>query len=140
MLFCLPAECQKSDLKFRKPDETSAVLVSRATESSWIAPNPVTNREYITCLVWLYTVYKDYPEVFYKAFPGIETINAVQNYGMDQQDALKKLISQSGIASDYVFNPAYIDSPVTGLIRSQCMNFLAWMTDRYNERALIRNR
>jgi hypothetical protein len=127
--------------KYRKPTETSGFLLSGPAGNSCLSVNPVTNREYITYLCWLYNVYRDYPEMFLKAFPGIgkSDLTSITGDQFDLPGDFLKLISSSDLNMKYIFNPSYIDYPVMGLSWSQCMNYLAWITDRYNERALIRN-
>jgi hypothetical protein len=144
LIFCLDLSGQQGK-NYRKMFEVNGCrLVSElsADGASYISVKPVTNREYITYLCWLCNVYKDYPEVFMRAFPGIESANSGNNTGesFNVEKDLPKLIKSIEIDREYIFNTAYIDYPVVGISWNQAMNFMSWMSDRYNEMALIRSK
>jgi hypothetical protein len=129
---------------YRKlPDVTKYVLLNETSGENafYISVNPVTNREYITYLCWLSIVYRSYPEVFYKALPGIgSAVSEKQTDNTKTNDEiLLSIISSDELNREYIFNPKYADYPVTGITWNQAMNFLGWMSDRYNEISLIRN-
>lgn len=129
------------------------------SEDFLISTIPVTNREYILYLHWLLVVYgSDFPEVFFNAFPGIDTsvINKkafdhwkpdsltssyfdCSDFGMDRTYYYQFCIENSPtFIKDYIYNPKYIDYPVIGLNWLQAGRYCKWLTDRYNENTLFK--
>ncbi len=132
---------QKSETKYRELESNSKYLLVDRIDSIKpyiISKNPITNREYITFLCWTADVYRDYPEVLLKAIPGFETshIDSLIKIGY-HINQFKSLINSSKLTREYIFNPKYIDYPVTGVTWEQAMQFLNWLSDRYNESILI---
>jgi len=132
---------QKSEAKYRELERCSEYqLVARndSLKPFLISKNPITNREYITYLCWTADVYRDYPEVLLKAIPGFEAshIDSLIKTGY-HINQFKSLISSNKLTRAYIFNPMYIDYPVTGVTWEQAMLFLNWLSDRYNESILI---
>lgn len=129
----------QSDLK--KAPSTKFIGLNKDS-SFLISTKPVTNREYLIYILWLYKVYSiDYPGIMEKAIPGMSNFNWSLNVGAydekltDFQNILKHT---PNYVKDYVLNPKYIDYPVIGISTLQAMNFCKWLTDRYNENKLIR--
>ena len=60
---------------------------------------------------------------------------------MDQVVTVKNIAGSSEeFIRNYMFNPKYIDYPVLGVKCSQAVNYCKWLSDRYNEYALIKNK
>lgn len=140
---CIEAAGQKTKTRCRKlTDVTGYLLINgdKPENAFYISTKPVTNREYITYLCWLYNVYVDYPEFAYRAIPGIgsEAIISKMTDGFDLINDFTEVVLSSEINRTYIFNPAFIDWPVAGLTWNQAMSYFNWLTDRYNEIALIR--
>jgi hypothetical protein len=139
---CLDLSGQKPSNDFRKlPQVTGYVLVTSDNPDNafYISTKPVTNREYVTYLCWLFDVYVDYPEFVYRAIPGIETMPKSSNSGEKMglpQDFIDVILSNAN-NRNYIFNTKYLDYPLTGVTWNQTMNFFNWLTDRYNEMQLI---
>jgi len=103
-------------------------------EPFYISSKLVTNRDYITYLCWLESVYIDYPEQLMYAFPSIEKIRL----NMEQIISVKTLAENAAEREKkYLFNPVYADYPVVGVTYHQANGFCRWLTDRYNEYVLI---
>ncbi len=109
----------------------------------YISTKPVTNKEYILYLVWTERVYLDYPQVLINALPGI-TKNTVfpENFNpfSDTASFNAYLDLSDSYVSDYMFNPAYLNYPVIGISWEQSYRFCTWLSDRYNEYSLIKNK
>jgi hypothetical protein len=135
--------CQSKKDDYRELEgltDYTLVVDNSSASPYYISHNPVTNREYITYLCWLYDVYQDYPEVFYRAIPGTEADNSaglINNESGQVNNFSSTVLGGKKINIDYVFNPKFIDYPVVGLTRDQAMNFCNWLSDRYNEAILI---
>jgi len=117
------------------------VLNNDSIEPFYISENPITNREYLTYLCWLADVYRDYPKILLNAFPYFDKnqIESLINNGFTPIQ-IRTLVESSYFVEHYMFNPKYIDYPVLGLNWGQSMNFLNWLSDRYNEYLLIDKR
>jgi hypothetical protein len=107
----------------------------------YMSEKPVTNREYITYLLWLASVYKDYPLNFYYAIPGLKWEALDLNWNDPDEIQLINLVvikaKTESFVKDYMFNVRYIDYPVVGLTWEQASRFCRWLSDRYNEALLI---
>lgn len=121
----------------------SARFVSSRSDSFLISVKPVTNREYIIYLLWLYNVYgADYPEVVYNAMPGLSRKNADENTkAINDSNLLMNVILKYSqpFVKKYMFNPKYLDYPVVGVTWLQANKFCKWLSDRFNEYRLIRD-
>ncbi|MCC7297697.1 MAG: SUMF1/EgtB/PvdO family nonheme iron enzyme [Bacteroidia bacterium] len=84
-----------------------------------ISENPVCNFEYLLYLTYLKNIFTDYPEVYMKAIPHVDTTNL-----FPQNDPL---------VNAYLGHPAYADYPVVGVNWHQAMEYCSWKTDRLNE-------
>lgn len=100
----------------------------------FISSRPVTNREYLLYLVWLERIYHPFPDNLLNAWPGSLSEASPENEAVN----CKSLVSRSeDFVREYMFNPAYIDYPVIGISWQQAFDFCYWLTDRYNECAMI---
>ena len=135
---------QDNEKDYRKLNFTSDYLLiinNDSVKPFYISTNPITNREYITYLCWITDVYRDYPEQLLRAFPNLtETqIDSLLNNGFTPIQ-IRRLIEGSFFNEEYMFRRKYLDYPVLGLTWKQAMNFLNWLSDRYNESLLIKTR
>lgn len=134
-------EIKKDYRKLKNVSEYHLILNNDSIEPFYISENPITNREYLTYLCWIADVYLDYPEILLNAFPNLDKnhIDSLLNKDFTPIQ-IRTLIENSYFAEHYMFNPKYIDYPVLGLNWGQSMNFLNWLSDRYNEYLLIHKR
>lgn len=135
---------QDIEKKYRKLEHVSEyhiVINNDSIEPFYISSNPITNREYITYICWLADVYRYYPEQLLKAFPNLARtqIDSLLNKGFTPIQ-IRSLIESTYFTEYYMFSPKYLDYPVLGLSWNQSMDFLNWLSDRYNEALLIKKR
>ncbi len=103
----------------------------------------VTNKEYVIYLTWLESIYVDYPLNFWQAIPGYTSNNIPLQYPENRMKPEYKKIIDSVLnilpayVNKYIFNPKYQDWPVLGITYKQALNYLEWMTNRYNETQMI---
>lgn len=128
--------------KQKLPAEFQLVKNTKAEASSnYISSKPITNREYITYLLWLQGVYRDYPSVVRDALPMSDTALTYNDQESAENSYLQKRINLlSPKDRDYIFNSKYLDYPVVGLSWLQAMQFCKWLSDRYNEYTLIKKK
>jgi hypothetical protein len=90
-------------------------------------------------LCWLSDVYRYYPVELLKAFPNLDNkqIDSLFNRGFTPIQ-IRKLVEGTYFTEHYMFSPKYLDYPVLGLNWDQSMNYLNWLSDRYNESLLIK--
>ncbi len=116
-------------------------VTAETSETFLISTKPVTNREYIIYILWIYNVYGiDYPDNIVSAIPGMTASN--DNLFIDElsgtQSPFQVIFNYApNFVKNYVFNPRYIDYPVIGLSQMQASKFCKWLSDRYNENNLI---
>ena len=104
-------------------------------QAFYISHRPVTNRDYIIYLRWLENIYGvEFPHKVVKAFPGDLELSISSEEGYIILELIK--MSESYV-QDYIFNPNYLDSPVIGITWEQANEYCYWLSDRYNEYALI---
>lgn len=109
--------------------------------SNYISSKPITNREYITYLLWLQGVYVDYPSVVRDALPMSDTALTYNDQVPAERSYLQNRINLLNSKDrDYIFNSKYLDYPVVGLSWLQAMQFCKWLSDRYNEYTLIKRK
>jgi hypothetical protein len=134
-------ETEKNYRELKKVSEYHLVLNNDSIEPYYISENPITNREYLTYLCWLADVYRDYPDIILNAFPNIDKnhIDSLLIKGFTPIQ-IRTLVERSYFVEHYMFSPKYLDYPVLGLTWKQSMNFLNWLSDRYNEYLLIKKR
>jgi len=118
------------------------ILKNNKSDYFLISKYPVTNREYITYMMWTNHVYTEYPQIFIETFPFVEhKLNSIL-YSNDYETSKKFDVIFSylpSIVKNYMFNPKYIDFPVIGISWKQASKFNKWLSDRYNENKLIKN-
>lgn len=109
----------------------------------YLATAPITNRDYLTFLLWRFYVYEmSYPDAFIELFPGLKCeINYDFYVDYFQADnPITFMINQSkDYIRHYMFNVDYLDYPVLGLTWQQASLFNKWLGDRYNEYLLIQH-
>ena len=134
-------EIDKNYRKLKYASEYNLVLNNDSIETFYISKNPITNREYLTYLCWLSNVYQSYPEVLLSALPKLKNkyVDSLLNNGFTPIQ-IKTVVEGTPFYENYMFSPKYIDYPVLGLNWNQSMNFLNWLSDRYNEALLIKKR
>ena len=135
---CALGQGSKSIL--RKPKYISDYFTyTEQPNAFYISKNPLTNIEYITYLGWIATAYKEHPKVLLLALPNCHSANidSVINTGFTPE-SLMQYIHSNPLLTDYMFNPKYLNFPVLGLNRTQAMDFLKWMSNRYNEYVLVK--
>jgi len=103
------------------------------TDEFGIRVKPILNREYLIFLNWYIQVYgNSYPEKILSILPE----NLLKKY--DSHLSLEERLQASNSSlKDYIFNSKYIDYPLSGLSSTQVLEMQKWMSDRYNENALI---
>ncbi len=109
-------------------------------ETSLILDRPITNREYLTYLMWTATVYADYPQNLINAFPlrKVDNLNLIIDKYNNSKAPFQELFKYCPeFVANYMFNPLYIDYPVIGISWYQANKFNKWLTDRWNEYRLI---
>lgn len=113
-----------------------------SSDTFLISEKPVTNREYLVYLMWIYNVYgSDYPDNFFRAVPGIHITDHDEFREKYSRSALSLEVIFAHTPSfvrNYMFNPKYLDYPVIGISWEQATHFCYWLSDRYNEATLIR--
>lgn len=124
-------------------NDNDFVAVQDTTIDSYvyISIKPITNREYLTYLVWLNYACKNLTQPFINAFPTLDYNNLTfeeKSKLIDYKTRVIELINlmDKNIA-DYMFNTKYIDYPILSLSDMQYDNFCKWLTDRYNENMAI---
>ena len=137
----LPA--QKTGKSYMKMKDLKEFLFFPGNDSFapyYMSSKPVTNREYITYLLWLSQVYERTPLTYYNAIPGLKR----EALGIKWNSEELELINLNAVKAktesfvkDYMFNAAYIDYPVIGLTWEQAGAFCRWLSDRYNEYLLL---
>jgi hypothetical protein len=139
LIFASQAVYSQTGLKYAPG--TLYVADSKA-DTFLISEKPVTNREYIIYLVWLYNVYGiDYPENAVACFPALDSILkdlSIERYSGSATPFSEVIMNAPPVVKYYIFNPKYIDYPVTGLTWLQEGRFCKWLSDRYNEYKLIK--
>lgn len=104
---------------------------------SYISQKPITNRDYLTYIVWLNYASRNYIQPIVDAFPKLDYKNLddkQKSVLVDFDTRLLELIKLSdSIVSNYLFNINYIDYPLIGISQKQFDDFCIWLTDRYNE-------
>ena len=131
-------EIKKNYRELKKVSEYHLLLNNDTIEPFYISANPITNREYLTYLCWLSDVYRYFPEQLLSAFPNLSKtqIDSLLNKGFTPIQ-IRTLVESTYFTKHYMFSPKYLDYPVLGLTWNQSMNFLNWLSDRYNEYLLI---
>ncbi len=134
-------EIEKNYRELKFVSEYNLILNNESIEPFYISLNPITNREYITYLCWLADVYRYYPEQLLSAFPNLTKtqIDSLLNKGFTPIQ-IRRLVESTYFTEHYLFSPKYLDYPVLGLTWIQSMDFLNWLSDRYNEALLIKKR
>jgi hypothetical protein len=132
-------EIDKTYRELKYISEYHLLLNNDSIEPFYISKNPITNREYLTYLCWIADVYSYYPENLLYAFPELDknTIDSSLNRGFTPIQ-IRTLVDNNDFVRHYMFCSKYLDYPVLGLTWNQSMNFLYWLSDRYNEYLLIR--
>jgi hypothetical protein len=109
----------------------------------WVSDRPVTNREYLTYVLWMMNTYgQDYPLTVVETLP---YIFASEEDGFSERVAFAEKpleIYTKGtpdIVGLYFLNVTYLDYPVVGLTWYQASRFNKWLADRYNEYTLIKS-
>lgn len=99
-----------------------------------IQVKPILNREYLIFLSWYISVYgSSYPEKVMSILPK-EFLDPRYGSNFEIDEILK---ASTSILKNYIFHPKYIDYPLIGLSSAQVLEMEKWMSDRYNENALI---
>jgi hypothetical protein len=108
----------------------------------WFSDRPVTNREYLTYILWTMNTYgRDFPLTVTEILP---LIYSVEEEGFDEQVAFAERpmdyykAHSPEIIGHYFLNGRYLDYPVLGLSWYQAVKFNKWLADRYNEYTLIK--
>jgi hypothetical protein len=100
----------------------------------------ITNRDYLTYVMWCADLHGDYPEVSYLAMLGenylVECRELFPECGKIEDDSLFKC--KKPYLVDYLLNPNFLDYPVVNLSWQQIFRFNNWLRDRYNEYYLIK--
>jgi len=131
-------EIENKYRELKNVSEYDLMLNNDSIEPFYISSNPITNREYITYLCWIADVYRYYPEELLNAFPNLDSkqIDSLSNKGFTPIQ-IRTLVESTYFTEHYLFSPKYLDYPVLGLTWNQSMDFLNWLSDRYNEALLI---
>jgi|GEM_PF-6114898 len=99
----------------------------------------ITNRDYLVYINWLIKVYgAAYPERVWEAIP--QDCIIIDRDSLSLSNFGQILSNTNGYWRDYNFNYNYIDYPLIGLDYNQVGDFLKWLSDRYNEIALIKQK
>lgn len=116
-------------------------IIPKTSDTFLISTKPITNREYIIYVLWIYNVSGiDYPSNVINAIPRMVITNndLLINEFYESQTPFEVIFKYSPqFVKDYIFNPKYIDYPVIGLSKIQASRFCKWLSDRYNENKLI---
>lgn len=122
---------------------TKYIVKENNTDYFLISTKPVTNREYITYLLWVYFIYPDYPENYVSEIPGLNQVlysNLLSDYGGAMPNPFEIIIKYGEpFVKQYMFNPKFIDYPVIGVSWLQANHYCKWLSDRYNEYKLVNN-
>ncbi len=146
LLFPAMLSAQSGAEKYYKMDYAKNMLFVPAGSNSepvYISSQPVTNKMYILYLAWLQAVYANYPEVLINALPGFDVTAPRDPNFMPFADSVSfrfYLSHSESYVSDYIFNPSDLNSAVIGITWEQANKFCHWLSDRYNEYALIKNK
>ena len=132
-------------MAFSQVDLTNApktkYIFVKTSDTFLISTKPITNREYIIYILWVYNVYGvDYPSNVLNAIPGMATANCdsfIDEFYNSQAPFQVIFKYSPEFVKNYIFNPKYIDYPVLGLSQIQANSFCKWLSDRYNENTLI---
>ncbi len=137
-------------INFLKYDKQTTIITYKNSSVEYQSPvsnNLITNRDYLTYILWNNRVYgSDYPEVLLENIQGYTIDN---NYYSDtlihlysqSNNPIEFIMNNSGwIVKDYMLNPKFVDYPVLGLSKKQALKYCKWLSDRYNEYALIKNK
>lgn len=105
-----------------------------------IRDKPILNREYISFVLWSEMVYGcSYPE-YIESLMSFEDENfGTYNYECDYFGEIESK-KYTGIFENYIFNPKYLNYPITGISDFQLNEFLKWASDRYNENRLMKKK
>jgi hypothetical protein len=139
LVFCSFNSIGQTDSAFIK--DTKFIIAK--SDTFLVSTKPVTNREYIIYLLWLYSVDGvDYPETFFNAVPGLSQKNAshllYESY--DPNKIFGTIFNYTQpFVKNYMFNPKFIDYPVVGVTWLQANKFCKWLSDRFNEYKLIKD-
>jgi len=125
------------------PYAPNTCFVRISQDTSLFSTKPVTNREYIIYLMWLYNARGvDYPESFFNAIPALTKEESSHlNYTSYTPETLFDTIFKlaPAVIKEYMFNPQYLDYPVVGVSWLQAGKYCKWLSDRYNEFKLIKH-
>lgn len=130
---------QKSLKYFSKSD----ALSTDGKNYFLITEKPVSNKEYLTYILWNLNCYLDYPDRFLSCIPGLKITD---KYAFEDEMSLSdnpfEVIFKSSpeYVKDYIFNPIFFDYPVIGISVQQAIDYNKWLADRYNEYLLIKRK
>lgn len=121
--------------------QATTFVENEGTEPFLISTRPVTNREYLLYLLWIYDVYAiNYPETLVELLPGNLADSAIYSTYEYGGSLFQNWYDHSEpFVRDYMMNPAYLDYPVIGITWYQASKCCHWLSDRYNEFFLIKN-
>ena len=147
LITCKQGFTQDEHLKYDKQTTILTYKDSSVEYQSAVANNLITNRDYLTYILWNNRVYGfDYPEVLLE---NIQGYTLADNYYSDtliqlyfkSNNRIEFILNNSGwLVKDYMLNPKFIDYPVLGLSKQQTLKYCKWLSDRYNEYSLIKNK
>lgn len=138
---CFAQKSKSPTQKLKYSSDLSLIKESESCQAFYISTKPITNREYMVYLLWLQEVYTDYPLVVSNAIPRQHNIVWYDSAYVESDSYLNNLLK--GVNPEdkkYVFNSLYLDYPITGLSWQQAMDFSKWLSDRYNEYVLIKEK
>lgn len=99
-----------------------------------VREKPILNREYIIFIAWYLDTYGlSYPEKILEILPE----NSIEPNLILSTDYSHLTTKSSGILSQYILNPKYLNYPLIGLRVDQILELQKWLSDRYNENRLI---
>ena len=103
-------------------------------EKFGIREKPILNREYIIFLAWYIDAYGfSYPEKILQILPE----NSIESNFILSTEYNHLTTKSSGILSQYILNPKFLNFPLKGLRIDQILEMQKWLSDRYNENRLI---
>tara|TARA_Y100000739_G_C20542412_1_gene434220 strand:- start:101 stop:1204 length:1104 start_codon:yes stop_codon:yes gene_type:complete len=145
---CQQGFTQDEHLKYNKQTTILTYKDSSVEYQSAVANNLITNRDYLTYILWNNRVYgADYPEVLLENIQGYTLANnyyysdTLIHLYLKSNNPIEFILNNSGwIVKDYMLNPKFIDYPVLGLSKQQTLKYCKWLSDRYNEYTLIKNK
>jgi len=139
MLFSAQLSTAQNSLRYAK---ATTFVENESTEPFLISTRPVTNREYLLFLLWNYDIYAvNYPEAIVELLPGYLADSAVYSTYEYGGSLFQNWYDHSEpFVRDYMMNPAYLDYPVIGITWFQASKCCHWLSDRYNEFYLIKNK